>query len=112
MQRAFCFFLSTFQRESIPGDIRLMNSLEGGFRIYTSHSPASVVRFVRKTLPREELSLVSLSFSPFLPWGLASLSRQILFAVVRAPQGYLSWSTGCLQPNMQIPLPISETYVP
>lgn len=70
-----------------------MNSLEGG-----SESIRAIplplwwalplgLGFVRKTLPREKLSLVSLSFSPFLPWGLASPSRQILFAVVRAPQG-------------------------
>jgi hypothetical protein len=50
MQRAFCFFSSTFQRQSIPGEGR--KSYEqpgGGFRIHPSHSPAFVVGFTSRS---------------------------------------------------------------
>lgn len=93
-----------------------MNSLEGasGSMLaiplpwwWAFHRPG----FVRKTFPREELPLASL-FPSAPPLGAGSLSSQILFAVVRASLGQLSWNTGRLQQNMQIPFPLTEIYVP
>lgn len=83
MQRAFCFVLSTFWRQSIPSKGRQSFEQPGrGFRIHTSHSPAFVVPSLRALLRKHFPGTNSpwfLSFSVLLPWGLAvSLAKSFL----------------------------------